>query len=358
MAGLLKTNLIKIVKFLGFLSVGVLLLFLAFRGMSLDSLADDLKHARYSWVMLSLFFAFIAYVSRAIRWRLIIEPLDYHPGLRNTFYALMVGYLANFAFPRIGEITRCATLSKKEKIPVERLIGTVIVERAVDLITLLILLILLVVLRFDTFGTFFRENVFIPLGDKISSTLNFTWFVWVVTAITLSVLLTLFLVFRNRLNGMHFVSRIKNMIRGVLEGLKTIYKMKKRWQFIFHTVLIWLMYWLMTWVVVFALPSTSQLTMIDGLFILVIGGLGMSAPVQSGLGAFHWIVSRGLFIVYGISIEKGLVFATISHESQSLLAIILGIISFALLFKKRSIINLPIEISRELDEKETKTHTA
>ena len=151
------------------------------------------------------------------------------------------------------------------------------------------------------------------------------------------------------------MTKIRELIKGVFEGLKTIYKMKKRWQFIFHTVFIWLAYWMMTWVVVFALPSTSQLTMIDGLFILVIGGLGMSAPVQSGIGAFHWIVSRGLFIVYGIPIEKGLVFATISHESQSLLAISLGILSFALIFKKRSILNLPIEISKELEESKTKT---
>ena len=193
---------------MGFLSVGVLLLYLAFRGMSFETLANDLKHARYSWVLLSLFFAFIAYISRALRWRLIIEPLNYKPGLRNTFFALMVGYLANFAFPRIGEITRCATLSKKEKIPVDRLIGTVIVERAIDLLSLLIILVVLVILRFDTYGTFFRENVFIPLGNKISSTFNFTWLVWTIVAITLSAILTLYLIFRNRIA--HLKLRDKN----------------------------------------------------------------------------------------------------------------------------------------------------
>jgi len=92
----------------------------------------------------------------------------------------------------------------------------------------------------------------------------------------------------------------------------------------------------MTWLVVFALPSTADLKIIDGLFVLVIGGLAMSAPVQSGIGAFHWIVSRGLAAVYpGISIEDGLVFATISHESQSVLAILLGSISFGLIFRKK-----------------------
>jgi hypothetical protein len=97
----------------------------------------------------------------------------------------------------------------------------------------------------------------------------------------------------------------------------------------------------MTWVVVFAIPATSHLEMMDGLFLLVIGGLGMSAPVQSGIGAYHWIVSRGLVAVYtGITLEDGLVFATITHESQSLTAIILGLISFTLIFRKRRSISI------------------
>ncbi len=278
----------------------------------------------------------LAYFSRAARWKLIIEPLNYKPSFANTFYSMMVGYLANFAFPRIGEITRCATLARKEKIPVERLIGTVIVERAVDLITLFIILILLIIFRFQTFGNFFRESVFIPLGDKISNSLSFSWFIWTIVAVISGIFVGSYFIFRQRLSEMKLVSKTKELLRGIVEGLKTVYKMKRRGLFIFHSVFIWLNYWMMTWVVVFAIPATSDLGMIDGLFILAIGGLGMSAPVQSGIGAFHWIVSRGLATVYpGINVEEGLVFATISHESQALLAISLGILSFFLLFRKK-----------------------
>ncbi len=300
----MKTSLIKILKFLGFLALGIVLLYFAFKGIDFDSLIEDFKTARYRWVVLSLCFAMLAYFSRAARWNLIIEPLNYKPSFANTFYSMMVGYLANFAFPRIGEITRCVTLAKKEKIPVDRLIGTVI--------------------------------VFIPLGDKISSSLNFSWIIWIVLAILSLITVSLYFFFRQRLAEIKMVSKTKDIMRGVVEGLKSVYKMKKRWQFILHTIFIWMNYWMMTWVVVFAIPATSGLGIIDGLFILAIGGLGMSAPVQGGIGAFHWIVSRGLATVFtGISVEEGLVFATISHGSQALLAIALGTLSIILLFRNK-----------------------
>lgn len=312
------------------------MLYFAFRGISFESLMEDFKNARYSWVFLSLGFAFIAYVSRAIRWNLIIEPLGYHPNLKNTFFSMMVGYLANFAFPRIGEITRCATLGRKEKIPVDKLVGTVIVERVVDFLSLLVLLAILIIFRFETFGQFFRENVFVPLGNKITRTLDFSYIIWIVVGAIFIISLVSYIVFREQLSRVKIISKGKDIIKGIIEGLKTVYQLKNRGWFIFHSVFIWLNYWMMTWVVVFALPSTADLKIIDGLFILVIGGLAMSAPVQSGIGAFHWIVSRGIAAVYPwISIEEGLVFATISHESQSILAILLGSISFALIFRRK-----------------------
>jgi len=311
----LKKNIIKILKFTGFLAVGIILLWLAFRGINVESLKDDFKSARYSWVLFSLVFAIIAYLSRAIRWTLIIEPLGYNPGIRNTFYSLMVGYLANFAFPRIGEITRCATLGQKEKIPVDKLVGTVIVERVIDFMSLLFLLGILIIFRFETFGNFFQENVFIPIGDKISRSLNFSRLIWIgLVSLTLIFVITYF-VFREQISAIKFISKGKNFIKGIIEGLKTVYKLKKRGLFLFHTLIIWMSYWLMTWVVVFALPSTEDLQIIDGLFLLVIGGLGMSAPVQSGIGAYHWVVSRGLMGDYhGITLEEGLVFATKNHQ--------------------------------------------
>ncbi len=334
----MKPNLIKIAKFILFLTLGILLLYFAFRGISFESLKEDFRDVNYSWVMFSLVFSVISHISRSMRWNLIIEPLGYKPQLKNTFYSLMVGYLANFAFPRIGEITRCASLGKKENIPVDKLVGTVIVERVVDLLSLVLLLGILIMFRFETFGNFFRDTVFVPIGDKVVETLNFSLFIWFILGGILILSLSLYLIFREQISRIRLISRGKNIIKGIIEGLKTVYTLKKRGAFIFHTVFIWINYWLMTWVVVFALPATSDLKIIDGLFLLVIGGFGMSAPVQSGIGAYHWIVSRGLVAVYaGISLEEGLVFATITHESQSLMLILLGSLSFILLFRKRKI---------------------
>ena len=316
--------------------MGILLLYFAFKGIDFESVKDDFLSAKYSWVILSLVFALIAYISRAMRWILIIEPLDYKPKLSNTFYALMVGYMANFAFPRLGEVTRCASLAKKEKIPVDKLFGTVIIERAVDLISLVILLLILIVFRFETFGIFFSEHIFNPLGEKITSTLEFSKIIWISGISLLLIVIVFYLIFREKISQMKIVLKAKEILLGVIEGLKAIYKMKKRGAFIFHSLFIWLNYWVMTWVVVFSLPATSDLKLMDGLFLLVIGGMGMAAPVQGGIGAYHWIVSRGLFTVYGtISVENGLVFATISHESQAIFAILLGAISLFLIMKKR-----------------------
>jgi len=331
----LRNFIIKFLKFFGFLSFGIILMYFAFKGIKLEDIFRELKSVNYWWVLLSLFFALCGYFARAHRWNLLIEPLNFKPSLLHTFYSLMVGYLANFAFPRIGEITRCASLSKKEKIPVDKLIGTVIIERAVDLLTLLLVMIFLIILRLDTFGAFLGKSVFIPLSEKISSTLSFSWFIWIVIAGTFIGFIALYFLFREQLAKIVVVNKVKNLVKGVLSGLKTVYQMKRRWEFIFFSILIWFFYLLMTWVVVLAIPATVGLNMIDGLFILVIGGLGMSAPVQGGIGAYHWIVSRGLAAVYSLQIEDGLVFATISHESQAIFAILLGSLSLILLVSRK-----------------------
>jgi hypothetical protein len=127
------------------------------------------------------------------------------------------------------------------------------------------------------------------------------------------------------------------MGRGIINGLKTITNLKRKWEFIFHTIFIWVNYTLMTWVVVFSLESTAHLTFRDSIFLLVIGGLAMSAPVQSGLGAFHYIISRGLLIVKGIPLEDGLVYALLTHESQLIFVAIIGTIAFFIIFRKEKV---------------------
>lgn len=333
-------KIIEAVKFFLFLSLAIVLLYFAFRGMDLKQLWESLKNANYFWVLFSLVFAFFAYLSRAIRWKILIDPLGYPITNKKAFYALMIGYIANFAFPRIGEITRCATLTKTDNIPMDKLIGTVLIERICDLIVLVLLLIFLLIFKIDFFGKFLNEHILIPFQNKFSSIFHISTFkVLLVAVVFISLLITLY-IYRNKLKNNKLFLKIYNFFIGIFSGFKTILHMKNRFAFLFHTIVIWIMYFLMTYTVFFSVSSTSNLTPIDGLFILVVGGLGIMVPVQGGIGAYHLIVSLGLTL-YGIT--DGLVFATIAHSSQSIFAILLGAFSMIVIFlenKKKKQFNL------------------
>ncbi len=328
----MRKGTIQALKFLAFLSVGILLLWLAFRKVDTTKFLSDLREANYYWLLLSVLFGFFAFVSRSRRWILLIHPLGYKPSLKNSFYALMTGYLANLALPRMGEITRCVALGKKEKIPVDQLIGTVVVERSIDLISLLLIMIYLIFSSGDQVSLFLKNSILIPIQKMFGA----TWILWVAAILLLFAAVILFLLIRykNSLRKIRFFSKIFDAARGVINGLKAITNMERKWEFLFHTIFIWLNYALMTWVVVFSMESTSFLTFHDSIFILVIGGLGMSAPVSGGIGAFHYIVQQGLFIVKGIPLEDGFAYATLTHESQLVFVVITGVISFFIIFRK------------------------
>jgi len=330
----LKNSILQILKFIGFLAVGILLLWFAFCDVDFNKLTAHLKEANYSWLLLSVLFGLFAFISRARRWVLLINPLGFNPSLKNSFYALMTGYLANIALPRVGEITRCVALGKKEKIPMDQLIGTVVVERTIDFLSLLVIMVFLIFTSGDQISLFLKEGILIPIQDKISSLFSVIWILWVVLFVL--GLFTLFLLvrYKKNLRKIRFFSKMFDLARGIINGLKTITNIKRKWEFIFHTVFIWINYTLMTWVVVFSIESTSHLTFADSIFLLVIGGLAMSVPVQSGLGAFHYIISRGLLFVKGIPLEDGLVYALLTHESQLIFVAIIGTISFFIIFRK------------------------
>ena len=330
----MRKGILQTLKFIAFLVVGLLLLWVAFRNVDFTKLVAELKDANYSWILLSVLFGSFAFISRARRWVLLVNPLGYNPSTRNAFYALMTGYLANIGLPRIGEITRCVALGRKEKIPVDQLIGTVVVERTIDFLSLLLIMIILIFTSGENIALFLKESILEPIRQKVLLVFGNTWILW---AILFSIgIISLFLIIRYKKNlrKIRFFSKMFDLARGVINGLKTITNLKRKWEFIFHTIFIWINYALMTWVVVFSLESTSHLTFGNSIFILVVGGLAMSAPVQSGLGAFHYFVSQGLLLVFGIPKEEGLVYALLTHESQLIFVAIIGAISFFIIFRK------------------------
>ena len=323
---------IQALKFLGFLAVGILLLWLAFRKVDYKSLTINLKEANYYWLILSLLFSLMAFGLRARRWQLLIHPLGFRPSYWHTFHALMIGYMANLALPRIGEITRCVALGKKEKIAVDKLFGTVLIERTIDLFSVLLFLVIIVLTSESIIKEFLKESIFIPFREKVFSLVDFSWIFWTVLALLGILVLFLMIRYRKSLRKFRFFAKMSDIVKGVISGLKTIMNLERKWEFIFLTISIWVSYALMTWVVVFCLESTSNISFWDSLIILVVGGLAMAVPVQAGFGAFHYAVSRVLIVLQGVSLEDGLTYALLSHESQIIFEIIIGLISIYIMY--------------------------
>lgn len=321
----------KTISYIVFAIIGVGLLVFVFKDVDLSAMWNDITHANYWYVGIALLLAMLAYIFRAARWSLLIESTcDHKPRFWNVFWAEMFGYFANMALPRIGEITRCGALTKTEKLPFDKLIGTVIVERMFDVIVMFLLAVVTFFIKIDFFGSFILDKIVTPTISRFSG-INF-W--WILPIFLLSiVILCVFVYYLQKGNALS--EKILSFVKGVIDGFSSVYKLEKRGLFILYTILLWLYYWLMTWAVCFSIPQTANMTIIDGLFLLIVGSIGMSVPVQGGIGAFHYIVALALTI-YGLDFNTaGLLYATISHESQMIVEIILGLLSVYFVFRKK-----------------------
>lgn len=329
----MKPKLLSIIKTLALLAIAFLLLYFAFRGVSLKRIFSEMMKAKLIWIFFSFLVSLIALVSRAYRWNLLIEPLGYKPKLKNTTYAVSIGYFANLAFPRLGEVTRCGSLSKAEDIPFGGLLGTVVVERAVDVLSLLICILLTAIIEFNRLGNFLMENIFNPILKKFQQYAASPYFI-VGILIVIGGVVFLILILRKRRKKAGSENKIISFLQGIMSGLKSIANLKSPWLFIFHSIFIWFLYYISVYLCFFSLPATTGLGLGAALFLLVAGGLGMSAPVQGGIGAYHILVSQGL-ILYGLTKEDGLTFATLIHAIQTVLILLLGSISLILLLAER-----------------------
>ena len=322
----MNPKLVKALQFVFFLFVGLVLLYFAFRGIDLNELMQEIIQADYRWVALSLIFAVLALVFRTLRWRLLIEPLDEFPKMTNVFHAINIGYLANFVFPRIGEITRCGILNRTDHIPVGRLVGTVIVERVFDLLMAALMLCLILLVRFGEVSGFIAENIMQPMVNKLPG----GWVMAATIIIGLS-FFVLYRIFRAQLSKITALRKIKELMRGIVKGIQSAYRIRNFGLFVASNFLIFGMYFMQTYVMFFALNSTSSLGLTDALFILVLSALSFIVPVQGGIGAYHLIISVGLTI-FGLTREEGMVYATISHSATAILFILLGTMSLIFVF--------------------------
>ena len=316
-------NIIKWAKYIFFLFLGIGLAYLAFKNQDPKTLISQLKDVNYSWVLASIVFGFIAIVSRGLRWVILLKNLNYSTGKLNSIYAVAIGYFTNIAVPRAGEITRCTSLNQTENIPIDKLFGTIILERAIDFIFLISLSLLVLILKFELFLEFLGI-IFVGQTIEIKSLIFIG-----LSAIALTVILILF--FKKIFKNFNFYIKIKEFIIGVKDGFKSIHGLENKAIFWAHTLLIWIMYLMMTYICFFSIEATQMLTLVDGLYAMIIGGYGMVAPVQGGIGAYHYIVKEGLMLI-SISEDSALLFATIVHTAQTLMTLSVGGISILMVF--------------------------
>ena len=314
---------VKWIKYVFFLFLGVGLMYLAFKNQSPKALIAQLKDVNYLWVIISVFFGFIAIVSRGLRWIILLQNLNFSVSKLNSIYAVAIGYFTNIAIPRAGEITRCTSLNQTEDVPVDKLFGTIILERAIDFIILISLVLLVLILKFELFLEFLAiifEGQTLGVGSLIGIGLSAT-----------AILIILFVLTKRILKKSAIYIKIKTFVIGMKDGFKSINGLKNKSGFWTHTFIIWLMYLLMTYVCFFSIEATRMLNIADGLYTMVIGGFGMVAPVQGGIGAYHYIVKVGLMIL-DISEDSALLFASVVHTAQTLMTLSVGGISILMVF--------------------------
>lgn len=332
-----KSQFIAVVKYIFFLGLGLALLWYVTKGHDYIEFVNEFKTANYYWIALAMFCGALSHVCRALRWNLLIRSMGYKTKFFGTFYAVMVGYFANLLVPRLGEISRCAVIKKNENIPFNALFGTVVAERIFDFICLVFIAILVVYFQFDFLKGFINTYIYSPLA------LEFTSNVWLfILLFTGLIVLTVVLFFTlkaiySRHKEKTFVYKIKTIVLGFADGLKTIKNVPNKVLFLAHSVLIWFFYFFMTYLCFFSLQATSHLTVADGFTILVMGSLGVVAPVPGGIGAYHFIVIATLVELFAINATSATSFAYISHTSQLLLIVLLAICSFiGLIFLRKN----------------------
>lgn len=315
----------KTLKYLLFFAAGVAIFWWVYRDLDMEELLSQLKNLNYFWLILSVILGIFAHFLRAMRWNLLIHPLGFRPKLYNTFFAVLILYLTNLIIPRAGEVSRCTVLAKYEKIPASKLIGTVIVERMVDVIVLLFFSVLIFVLNLDVFQRFFDTQP--EMQQRLFDLLSIRN---ILILVAVGIAGVTFFILLNRKSTNTLIVKIQKIKNEFNEGLKSVLKIKNKGAFFIQTIAIYLIYFLMLFLIFFAYEPTSHLTIRIGLITFLLSGLAMMVPVQAGIGPWHFMVIESL-LIYGVSREDAQIFALVAHTSTNLIYLVIGVIALILL---------------------------
>lgn len=330
----MKKSYLTILQYLFFLGLGILFVWLTIRGIG----EEDWRHIKLSlqnarhWVIIPvIIFLLLSHYLRALRWKILMEPLGYSPTTFNTFAVVMIGYLVNAGVPRLGEVVKCTLLAKYENLRADRLVGTIVVERIVDLVSLLIVFLLTLVFQWhivgeftlNLFGSFFQDKTG---HTSVAKLLRFLGVV--------AILLFLFYIILKRFGHIDIVAKIRKIGVGVLHGLNTIRLIKHKALFIFYSVTIWSLYLLSTTAGIFALHETDHLGFAGGLTTLAIGSVGMIVT-PGGIGAYPLMVAK-LIELYGLDFDTtGTALGWLLWTAQTVIILVVGLI-FSVLFSYKN----------------------
>ncbi len=323
----------KSIQYLIGIIVAVAMMFFAFKDIEWKEIQRGFNEANYFWIGVSMLIGILEKIIRASRWNMLLRASGHNPRLISTFCGVAVGYLANMVLPRMGEVTRCGVVYKADNIPVAQVFGTVVLERIIDVITLLLVILLALGIEYDIFYHWLVQTFhFSPEQQQ-----KFLLFIVLLSILGIVFLIILVKNWKKFNPKNKWLIKVKAFLEGLWEGLISIRKVKNIPLFLFYTVLIWLCYTLTTYCIFLALPSTVHLGLSAALVVTLIGAVGMAAPVQGGIGVYHYVVSQSM-IAYHISTEQSLVSATLNHTAQAMLVVIAGficmIIAMKLLYKK------------------------
>ena len=325
---MLKKSLFSIFQFILFLSLGIFLVWLSIRSFSTAQILQ-VKNlvftADLNLIIPCMGILVLSHYVRAIRWKMMFVPLGYTPKTRNVFLAVLAGFFFNLLFPRLGEVMKCSLLSRDEKIPIDRLIGTMVAERVIDVLCLLLVIILTITTQLKIVGGYAQET-WNAIADKLTispTKLIIAFFVMI------AFLFLIFLLARKSSSSKIF-NKIKVLLFGVIQGLLSVGNIKDKYTFIFHTLLIWTLYLLSIRVGFLAMQDIAHLGWVPSLTLLTFGSFAMIAT-QGGIGAYQLIVQKSL-LLYGINEVTGLAFGWLLWSVQTVMLFILGPTSLILLF--------------------------
>lgn len=327
----------SLLQYILFLGLGFFLVWWSLRKVGAkewDDMKQALANANY-WVIIPVVIALLAsHYSRAIRWKIIMEPLGYRPRLANTYMAVLIGYLANLAIPRLGEILKCTVLARYEKVPADKLVGTIVAERAFDLVCLALVMTIAFLTQMDMIGSYFSRILGNLFGSKTSQ-LSVAK-IGIVIGLLLLVIAAVWII-RKKFSHLSIVQKTSKVVKGVWAGLTSVRYVKKKGWFIFHSLFIWAMYLLSVQMGMWAMQDTAGYDLRTSLSVLSTGSIAMIVT-PSGIGAYPLFVEETMAL-YGLKNSLGLAFGWLMWGVQFFQILLAGFVALVLLpvFNKSSL---------------------